>query len=312
MERAALHQQCQRGFWATSVEAVGFTKAFRTSAAKGRAVHHVYTPVGASAVGQTGCSLRATLPTIVGPREAALGTPAAAGGRLSCGTSRVKYSHGSFRAFSGLQRSEADRPLVVPPLGGMASPYSPSPCRLKAGLQTNRTLLGLRGCCPVLSYKDSCCRARSVAGVARIQRSGEPVHQHDLLPGVLVIGHGTREPSGETEFRRVVEYLRSMLAFPVEWSFLEFRRPTIEEGVRRLVRRGVGRVVAAPLLLFAAAHIRRDIPGALARAAGDGGHVEICQVGPLDCHPKIVELSARRFRECRSGGQRVARGLTAL
>ena len=84
-------------------------------------------------------------------------------------------------------------------------------------------------------------------------------------------------------------------------SFLEFARPSIEEGLAGLVAQGVGEVVVAPLLLFAADHVRRDIPAAVSKAAARHPGLRVRQVGHLGCHPRVVELSKRRFDEALIG-----------
>ncbi len=84
--------------------------------------------------------------------------------------------------------------------------------------------------------------------------------------GLLLVGHGTREPAGVNEFLTVAKLVAERFPQgPVESSFLELATPTIGEGVARLAQQGVRRVVVAPVILFAAGHIRRDIPAAVRR-----------------------------------------------
>ncbi len=115
--------------------------------------------------------------------------------------------------------------------------------------------------------------------------------------GLLIIGHGTRERAGQADFFQLVELVRQRSEKPVEGCFLEFAAPTIEEGFDRLIARGVRRVTAVPLLLFAAGHAKRDIPAALSQAAAGHPGVETRQTGPLECDSQILVLSARRFKE---------------
>lgn len=115
--------------------------------------------------------------------------------------------------------------------------------------------------------------------------------------GVLVIGHGTTDPVGAAETRAVAAQVAAAEpAAVVELAFLELLEPSIDTGMERLVARGCRDVVAAPLLLFPAGHALRDVPDALAAAAGRLG-CRIVQADPLGVHPAIVELAARRRRE---------------
>ncbi|MBL8826265.1 MAG: sirohydrochlorin chelatase [Planctomycetaceae bacterium] len=139
--------------------------------------------------------------------------------------------------------------------------------------------------------------------------------RHDATAdvGLLVIGHGTRDTEGLAEFEQVVAHAAERYADQVvERGYLELAEPTILQGIARLVERGVRRIDVVPLLLFAAGHARRDIPALLAEARGQFSQVEIVQHDVLGCHPRVVELSALRYREALTGHEPVAAEETAL
>ncbi|WP_233902971.1 sirohydrochlorin chelatase [Stieleria maiorica] len=116
--------------------------------------------------------------------------------------------------------------------------------------------------------------------------------------GVLLVGHGTRDPEGTAEFFQLASVLaRRMAPVPVEGCLLEFQHPTIPEAWQTLVRRGATQICVAPLLLFAAGHARSDIPDAVAACTAETPGVTSCQSGPLSRAPTIVELLVRRIKE---------------
>ncbi|HZZ30122.1 MAG TPA: sirohydrochlorin chelatase [Pirellulales bacterium] len=128
--------------------------------------------------------------------------------------------------------------------------------------------------------------------------------------GLLLVGHGTRNARGLNEFWTVARQVAELAdEFVVEPSFLELAEPAIPAAVERLLQQGVERLTVAPILLFAAGHAKRDIPAAVAEAvrghddkAATGGraaaeNVAVNYLGALECHPKILELSAQRFAE---------------
>lgn len=122
------------------------------------------------------------------------------------------------------------------------------------------------------------------------------------MSGLLIVGHGTRDERGVEDFLALVDLVRvRMPDMPVQPSFLEFARPTIDEGLQQLVGQGVREAVVLPLLLFAAGHVRRDIPAAVAQAAARHSGLRVRQVSHLGCHPRIVELSTRRYEEALIG-----------
>jgi sirohydrochlorin cobaltochelatase len=90
--------------------------------------------------------------------------------------------------------------------------------------------------------------------------------------GVMVCGHGSRDEAACREFADLVERLRLRLPeWPVEMGYLEFARPIIREGLDRLRARGVRRVLAVPGMLFAAGHVKNDVPSVLSHYAREHG-----------------------------------------
>ena len=131
--------------------------------------------------------------------------------------------------------------------------------------------------------------------------------------GVLLVAHGTRDELGLQQTRSVAQQLSQRLPqATIDVCFLELAEPTIAAGARRLAERGVRRMTVAPLLLLAAGHAKRDIPRAVAEAARDFPELSIRQAPHLGCHPRVLELSARRFAESLKGQEAVADEQTLL
>jgi len=131
--------------------------------------------------------------------------------------------------------------------------------------------------------------------------------------GLLIVGHGTRDRDGAAQFQSLVELVRPRFpGTPIEPSFLEFAVPDIGQGLDKLARHGVDEVLVLPLLLFAAGHVRHDIPAAVATAAARHPALRVRQLGHLGCHPRIVQLSGQRYREATAGRTPVAADETCL
>lgn len=136
--------------------------------------------------------------------------------------------------------------------------------------------------------------------------------------GLLVVGHGTRDPAGIAEFHETMRLIESHAArLPhgprrVEGCFLELAEPTIDAAIDRLAASGVDHLTVAPLILFAAGHAKRDIPEAVAAAAGRVGINRVQQMSHLGCRPEMVALSARRFQEAVSRLEPVVAAQTLL
>jgi sirohydrochlorin cobaltochelatase len=113
--------------------------------------------------------------------------------------------------------------------------------------------------------------------------------------GVMVCGHGSRDVDAVEEFERLVRGLaRRLPEYPLERGFLEFARPTLREGLDRLRRRKVDRVLAVPGMLFAAGHVKNDVPSVLnAYVAKHGMRIEFGR--DLGIEPKLLAAARDRI-----------------
>lgn len=124
------------------------------------------------------------------------------------------------------------------------------------------------------------------------------LHTEIEKPGVLLVGHGTRDAAGLAEFRLLVERVRTAAnGQPVEGAFLELAEPALGEGVDRLVAAGCTTIRIVPLLLFAAGHAKQDVPAAADEAAARHRGLKVEIASPLGCAEPIVALSVRRYQE---------------
>jgi sirohydrochlorin cobaltochelatase len=87
----------------------------------------------------------------------------------------------------------------------------------------------------------------------------------------VLVGHGTRSAAGVAEFRRFVERVRGLAddELPaVDGGFIELSNPSLTEAVARMPIGTHPEMVAVPLVLTAAGHVKGDIP---AWGGGGGG-----------------------------------------
>jgi sirohydrochlorin ferrochelatase len=118
--------------------------------------------------------------------------------------------------------------------------------------------------------------------------------------GLLLVGHGTRDETGTRQFLELAEGLNERFhPLAAEGAFLELAEPGIDIAVERLLVRGFNEIVTVPVILFAAGHVKRDIPAEVAKALAARGRADVKQVQTrhLGCHPAVVELSRVRMEE---------------
>jgi len=120
--------------------------------------------------------------------------------------------------------------------------------------------------------------------------------------GVLLVGHGTREPVGVAQFLELAErFSASWPEVTVAPCFLELAEPPIAAGIDRLLAAGIDELIVAPLLLFSAGHAQEDIPTAVEAAIVAAGRSDLprWQTEPLEDHPELLALSQIRFEQAR-------------
>ncbi len=115
-------------------------------------------------------------------------------------------------------------------------------------------------------------------------------------PGIMICGHGSRDPAAVTEFSALVDRLRDRLAYPaVEYGYLEFARPILTEGLDRLRAAGTRRIIAVPGMLFAAGHAKNDIPSVLNRYQAEHPGLNIRYGRDLAVDTRMVRAAADRI-----------------
>lgn len=120
--------------------------------------------------------------------------------------------------------------------------------------------------------------------------------------GVLLCGHGSREDEARIEFERFVESADRVLRLRdpgsgVTGAYLEFAHPTIAEGLEALMQKGASRIVAQPLMLFAAGHVKNDIPWEVNTFAAAHPQLRLDCGRELSLDAKLLAAAADRVRE---------------
>ena len=115
--------------------------------------------------------------------------------------------------------------------------------------------------------------------------------------GVMICGHGSRDEEAVAEFQSLARGMRERLPqYDVESGFLEFARPTIQEGLKKLMERGVTEILAAPAILFAAGHVKNDIPWELNSFAASHPVFSLSCGRDLSIEPKLLMAARDRIQ----------------
>jgi sirohydrochlorin cobaltochelatase len=114
--------------------------------------------------------------------------------------------------------------------------------------------------------------------------------------GVMICGHGSRSVAAVEEFNALARHLRRRLPDrDVESGFLEFARPVIRDGLEALKRRGAERIICLPGMLFAAGHVKNDLPSEINAFAADNPHLDVRFGRELAIDTRLLRASAARI-----------------
>jgi sirohydrochlorin cobaltochelatase len=131
---------------------------------------------------------------------------------------------------------------------------------------------------------------------------------------VMICGHGSRDVEAVDEFNKLAVHFRQRLPeYDVESGFLEFARPIIRDGLEKLKSRGAERILCVPGMLFAAGHVKNDLPSEVNTFAADNPHIELAFGRDLAIEAKLLRAAGDRIEAAlATAGDGIARTQTLL
>src|SRR6516162_6946893 len=118
--------------------------------------------------------------------------------------------------------------------------------------------------------------------------SGDRKVQTMTETAVLICGHGSRDPEAISEFELVAAAMRPRLPdFDFATGYLEFARPTISDALAELTAAGARQILAIPGMLFAASHVKNDLPREMNSFMADNPGIDIRLARDLATDPKL-------------------------
>ncbi|MEF8786221.1 MAG: CbiX/SirB N-terminal domain-containing protein [Haloarculaceae archaeon] len=106
---------------------------------------------------------------------------------------------------------------------------------------------------------------------------------------VLLVGHGSRREKSNEQVRTLAADLENRLGVPVDAGFLELAEPSIPDAIEGLAET-VSQITVVQLSLFAASHVKTDVPLAVQQARAEYDDLTLNNGAHLGVHPAIVDL----------------------
>lgn len=113
------------------------------------------------------------------------------------------------------------------------------------------------------------------------------------MQGLLLFGHGARDPAWAEPFRAVAARLAQRRpALRVELAFLELMPPDLATAAGTLVAAGCRRVRVVPLFLGTGGHVKRDLPRLVDTLRERHPQVAFELCAPIGEHAAVVDAIA--------------------
>ncbi|PEX93477.1 sirohydrochlorin chelatase [Bacillus cereus] len=110
------------------------------------------------------------------------------------------------------------------------------------------------------------------------------------MKAILYICHGSRLRAAKEEAVAFITSCMNRVETNIqEICFLELASPSIEEGFRTCVKRGATEVIAIPVFLLAAGHVKKDIPLELQKLNEQYPNVKVVYGNPFGVSEVLVK-----------------------
>lgn len=120
--------------------------------------------------------------------------------------------------------------------------------------------------------------------------------------GLMICGHGSRDEGAVEEFNALAGHLKKRLpSYDVESGFLEFAQPVLRTGLDKLKERGAERILCLPGMLFAAGHVKNDLPSEVNEFAHDNPDLDVRYGRELAVDRCLLQAAGERIEEAETG-----------
>ncbi len=121
-------------------------------------------------------------------------------------------------------------------------------------------------------------------------------------PALLLVGHGSRSAAGVAEYWELARAVSAAAPeLRVGCGFIELARPDLDTAIDDLVAAGASSVVASPLILLGAGHLKNDGPAALHRGRHRHPGIRFHYARDLGIHPSVLAVAEDRIRQALAG-----------
>lgn len=114
----------------------------------------------------------------------------------------------------------------------------------------------------------------------------------------MICGHGSRSKAAVDEFNQLAVRIKERLPnHKVESGFLEFATPVIGTGLDKLRDSGAKKIVCLPGMLFAAGHVKNDLPSEINNYGAENQGLDMVFAADLGMDARLLDAAKQRVQE---------------
>ncbi|MBT3304903.1 MAG: sirohydrochlorin chelatase [Rhodospirillaceae bacterium] len=122
--------------------------------------------------------------------------------------------------------------------------------------------------------------------------------------GLMICGHGSRDGNAVSEFNNLARHLAKRFPeYEVESGFLEFATPVLRTGLDKLKDKGCERILCLPGMLFAAGHVKNDLPSEVNEFANDNPDIEVHYGRELAIDARLLQAASARIEQAEAAAK---------
>ncbi len=112
-----------------------------------------------------------------------------------------------------------------------------------------------------------------------------------MKKGIIILGHGSRSGGADDTVKQVAAEVRKFSGSDiVEYAFLEYAVPTLQDAWEKCVRQKAEQIVLVPFFMQAGAHVTRDIPAFVETARKQHPEITIIVTEYVGAHPLMSKI----------------------
>lgn len=112
-----------------------------------------------------------------------------------------------------------------------------------------------------------------------------------MKTAVIILGHGSKSKGADETVRRIAAEVKKLGGYEiVEYAFLQYASPSLQDVLEDCIRQKAERIVIAPFFMQSGAHVTKNIPELVEKAKKQHPGIDIVVTEYAGAHPLMVKI----------------------